>query len=108
MSTYDPTDLKENERKKVEESAAKRQSAKLEEDDIKWLASSKRGRRILWRLLEKAGVFRLSFNTNAMQMAFNEGNRNFGNWVLAVLNAASPETLNLMMCESREGDDRDR
>ena len=43
---------------------------------------SKRGRRIVWRFLERAGVYRLSFNTNAMAMAFAEGNgtRACGYW----------------------------
>ena len=50
----------------------------LEIGDLKWLMSNKRGRRIVFRLLERAGVWRLSFNTNALTMAFSEGTRNEG------------------------------
>ena len=78
MSTYDPTDLDGQRRDKREADARKRQQRTQEIADFKWLMNTPRGRRILWRLLTMARVFNLSFNTNAMQMAFNEGNRNLG------------------------------
>lgn len=77
-SRYDPTDLRGQERAKEEEQERSRIAQALEDDDFKWLMSSKRGRRIVWRLLEQAGVFRISFSQNSMQMAFNEGGRNYG------------------------------
>lgn len=46
-------------------------------DDIKWLMSSPRGRRIFWWVLEIAGVFRTSYPCDA-NMAFREGGRNIG------------------------------
>lgn len=46
-------------------------------DDIKWMMSSPRGRRIFWWVLEAAGVFRTSFPCDA-NMAFREGGRNIG------------------------------
>lgn len=82
MSEYDPADLRGQERDKADEQERKRVAQALEEDDFKWLMSSKRGRRIVWRLLEQAGVFRISFSQNSMQMAFNEGGRNYGNKIL--------------------------
>lgn len=57
--------------------------AQREVDDLKWLMSNKRGRRIAYQLLHDAGVFRISFSNDALQMAFNEGNRNNG---LKILN----------------------
>lgn len=99
MATHDPTDLEAQ----AEEQQQREQRAKLEAqtevEDLKWLMGSKRGRRIVWRLLDQAGVFRLSFNTNAMQMAFAEGNRNFGNRTLAQVNAYCPELFPLMLKE---------
>jgi len=62
--------------------------------------SSKRGRRILWRLLDRAGVFRLSFNTNAMAMAFAEGNRNEGLRYLALIHTLCPELYPTMVKEA--------
>ena len=57
--------------------------SELEIADLKWLMSNKRGRRFVFRLLERAGVWRLSFNTNALSMAFAEGTRNEGLRLLA-------------------------
>lgn len=46
-------------------------------EDIKWLMSSPRGRRIFWWILQIAGVFRTSYPCDA-NMAFREGGRNIG------------------------------
>ena len=78
MSDYNPLDLKAQQKSKDSKKSADRIERQNEESDIKWLMSSKRGRRFVWRLLEQAGVFRSSFNTNAMAMSFGEGNRNYG------------------------------
>lgn len=59
--------------------------AELEIADLKWLMSNKRGRRFVYRLLERAGVWRLSFNTNALSMAFAEGTRNEGLRLMALV-----------------------
>jgi hypothetical protein len=77
-----------------------RLAAQHEANDIRWLMGQKRGRRYLWRHLEQAGVFRLSFNTNAMQMAFNEGARNAGNRTLNLIHAVAPEQYHVMVGEN--------
>lgn len=102
---YDPTDVHAIELAKADADHRKRMANETEELDLKWLMSSKRGRRIVWRLLEQAGVFRLSFNTNAMQMAFNEGNRNFGNRTLSQIHAHCPEFYPVMVKEFTNGTD---
>ena len=85
--------------------------ARQEAEDLRWLLSGPRGRRIVYRQLETAGVFRLSFNTNAMAMAFNEGQRNAGLQTLAQVMAALPEAYALMVKENtddnRNPDDAD-
>ena len=110
MTDYDPTDLRQQERAASDKALRDRADRETEEADIRWLMSSKRGRRILWRLLEQAGVFRLSFNTNAMQMAFAEGNRNFGNRALSLIHSQCPELYPSMVKENtddeRHTDDR--
>lgn len=103
MSTYDPIDLQGQEREKAEEQAKKRNLQKDEDDDFKWLMSSKRGRAIVWRLLEQAGVFRISFNSNSMQMAFNEGTRNYGNKILNMIHTLCPELYPTMLREATNG-----
>lgn len=103
VSTYDPTDLRKQEVDREAEATRLRLAAEVEELDVKWLMGSKRGRRIMWRLLEQAGVFQLSFDTNAMRMAFNEGNRNFGNRTLKLIYGTCPELFAVMLKESNDG-----
>ena len=73
----------------------------LEVADIKWLMSSARGRRIVNRQLQNAGVYRLSFNTNALQMSFNEGNRNAGLRLLAAITEHCPDRYSSMLEEAK-------
>jgi hypothetical protein len=105
MSNFDPLDTRGQELAKAERAARDRLQRDEEVGDIKWLMGGKRGRRIVWRLLEQSGVFRLSFNTNAMQMAFAEGNRNFGNRTLTQIHAHCPE-LYLTMVEENANEHR--
>lgn len=99
MSSYDPLDIRGQERAKSDKDVRDKVARENEESDLKWLMGSKRGRRIVWRLLDRAGVFRLSFNTNAMQMAFAEGNRNEGLRTLAQIHALCPELYPVMVKE---------
>ncbi len=99
MSNYDPTDIRSLERAQAEKELAAKQTKDSEEADFKWLMGSKRGRRIVWRQLDRAGVFRLSFNTNAMAMAFAEGNRNEGLRIIAQIHTLCPELYTLMVKE---------
>ena len=97
---YDPLDTRSQERAKSDKDTKSKLVSDTEDADLKWLMGSKRGRRIIWRLLDQAGVFRLSFNTNAMQMAFAEGNRNFGNRTLSLLQQHAPELYLTMVKEN--------
>lgn len=109
MSNYDPLDVRGQERAKADKDLRDRLARENEEADLKWLMGTKRGRRIVWRLLDRAGVFRLSFNTNAMQMAFAEGTRNEGLRTLAQIHALCPELYPVMVKEqtndNRNADD---
>lgn len=108
MSNYDPLDIRGQERNKNDRDIQARLAREAEEADIRWLMSSKRGRRFVWRLLENAGVFRSSFNTNAMTMAFSEGTRNYGLRMLALVHSQCPEQYTLMSKEQaneRSNDD---
>ena len=104
MTTYDPLDLRGQERDKAERELRERLERQSEESDIKWLMSSKRGRRIVWRQLDHAGVFRSSFNTNAMSMAFAEGGRNQGLRLLAMVHSLCSEQYPAMMKEQATHD----
>lgn len=101
MSNYDPLDLKGQEKARDSKKVSDKIDRENEEADIKWLMSSKRGRRVVWRLLEQAGVFRLSFNTNAMAMSFSEGNRNYGLQILNLIHTLCPELYPTMIKEQK-------
>ena len=60
-----------------------------ERDDLVWLMGEARGRRVLTRVLERAGVNRTSFNSDSSVMAFSEGRRDMGLWLQAGLIDAS-------------------
>lgn len=70
-------------------------------EDVKWLMSSPRGRRLVWWLLGKSGVNRTSFNNSGSVMAFNEGQRNIGLMLQAEVLDASPDAYMTMLTEQR-------
>lgn len=102
MSNFDPTDLQAQERDAADMAERNRKAVDLEIDDLKWLMSNKRGRRFVFRVLERAGVWRLSFNTNALSMAFNEGQRNEGLRLMANITAHCPDRYTEMLEESKK------
>jgi len=105
MSSYDPTDLHGQQEDRREADARKRIVRETEIADLKWLMSSKKGRRIMWRFLDMTGPFRLSFDSNAMRMAFKEGNRNMGIQLFTEVMTLCPEMYPVMVKEQRN--DRD-
>lgn len=100
MSEIDTFDINAQEAAKAEARERIKREELQEADDLKWLMGSKRGRRIVYRQLERAGVWQLSFNTNAMTMAFNEGRRNEGLALTTKLMASCPETWGQMIKEN--------
>lgn len=103
MEQHDPFDIKGQDKAKADIELKARTARETEDDDFKWLMGGKRGRRIVWRLLDHTGVFRSSFNPTAMVMAFNEGNRNYGNRTLDMIQRLCPELLPQMMKENSNG-----
>ncbi len=106
MGNQDPFDLREQEQAKAERDAQARAAARVEIEDIKWLMKNKQGRRTVHRLLERAGVFRLSFDTTAMVMSFNEGRRSEGLRLMALVTEHCPERYAEMLTEARQHADR--
>lgn len=97
---HDPLDIRGQEQAQSQQALRAQLTKDTEEADFKWLMGSKRGRRIVWRQLDQSGVFKLSFNTNAMAMAFAEGNRNFGNRTLSLVHSTCPELYPVMVREN--------
>ena len=96
---HDPVDTALLEAARAEESERTKVELQTEIGDFKWIMSNKRGRRYIRRRLEQAGVFRLSFTTDPHVTAFNEGQRNDGLKVLAMLMEHAPESYALMLSE---------
>jgi hypothetical protein len=83
-------------RKRKEESVRDR-----ELHDLRTVMASLEGRRFIWRLLDRAGVFRTSFTGNSTTF-FNEGQRNMGLIVLADVHEACADTYIQMMTEAKK------
>ncbi len=70
-------------------------------EDVRWQMSERVGRRLMYGLLERAGVYRGSFTGDATTF-FREGERNVGLFYLNLLNAHFPDEFVLMLKERRE------
>lgn len=98
---YDPLDLVGQARSKEEAERREQLARQNEAEDIKKLMSHAWGRRLVWRMLEKAGMYRTSFTGNS-ETFFREGMRNFGIMLTALINDNCPEQYALMVNESRK------
>ena len=72
------------------------------QSDIRALMKLAAGRRVVWRLLEDAGVWRSVFNPEPLRMAFAEGQRNLGLQLLGWVMDECPDEYDLMMREARD------
>ena len=83
---------------------SKRQENALREQeiaDMRWVLSTKQGRRVLWRYLSRAGVFQTSYTGNSEGTLFNEGKRVMGTTIIADVTAADPNAFVAMMLEAK-------
>jgi len=99
LEQLDPAGM---ERANAEQAEEVRRQRERELGDLCHVMASKQGRRFVWRLLEQAGVFRLSFSTDPSLTAFNEGNRNYGLVTFNEMLEACPERFADMQREQRE------
>lgn len=99
----DPYDLQGQKKAKEEQALDEKMKRESEENDFRWLMSSKRGRRIIFRLLQQRGVFSTSFNPTAMHMAFLEGNRNSGLILMDLIHRCCIELYPTMWKENANG-----
>ncbi|MGA0825627.1 MAG: endopeptidase [Burkholderiaceae bacterium] len=88
----------------TDEVAALAQAAlkrKQQVEDFKWLMAHAQGRRIVSRVLAEAGVHRTTFNHSGSVMAFNEGKRHIGLFLLAEILEIAPESYTKLLKEYR-------
>ena len=80
--------------RRAERAEAQRQAA------FRAVMATADGRRWIWWLLDRCGVFRTSFTGDATTY-FNEGTRNVGLMVIADINALCPDLFVTMMTEAK-------
>ncbi len=97
----DPSDLLALAKAQAEAAEAQRLTRSIETEDFKWLMGNKQGRRFVWRLLEKAGVFRTTFRLSN-EMAFLEGMRNMGLMLITDIHEICPEKYYVMVKEAND------
>lgn len=101
MTTVDPTDLNAQARD-AEAKALDDQRVRLQQvEDFKWLMAHKQGRRLMWRWLDKCGVFRTSMTGNSHTF-FNEGRRDIGLQLMHEVMELTPDAFAQMQKEQRE------
>lgn len=81
---------------------AQAEARRVEVEDIEEILNSKAGRRFTWRMLERAGVYRTSFNNSGSVTAFNEGRRDIGLFLMAEIHEIAPEQYLAMLRENTD------
>lgn len=72
-------------------------------EDVATVLSTPAGRRFVWAMLGKCGVFSLSYTRgDTHETAFNEGKRQVGNPIFAEIQSEHPEAYALMASESAQ------
>jgi len=97
--TEDPTDLtglaQKADTAELEAKAGKQRVI----EDFKWLMGSMQGRRVMFHLLEMAGIYRTSFTSNGALTSFNEGKRFVGLYYVDMINTHGLNEFVLMLKE---------
>lgn len=73
---------------------------KIQLDELKVVMDTRSGRNVLYRHLESAGVFRLSYAGSTNDTMFNEGRRNQGLFLMSEMQSASTNLYFQMMKEN--------
>lgn len=99
MKERNPTDLAAQQEHDSEQQRASAFYRKRELHDIKTMMSEPMGRRFMWSLLGRAGVFLSCFTGNSTTF-FNEGKREIGLQYMHMINEACPELYHVMVTEA--------
>lgn len=103
---HDPVDLIGQERTAARNATEERLAKEKEQNDLRYVMGSKQGRRLVYRLLSGAGLYRLSFAADPLVTAFNEGARNVGLGWMSEIMEACPERYTEMLDEQKEAKER--
>jgi hypothetical protein len=73
---------------------------------LAYLAGHQHGRKAVWDWLGHCNIVGASFSRDPGVMAFNEGRRDVGLWMLAQIETALPGTFALMQAEHQDREER--
>jgi hypothetical protein len=73
-------------------------------DDVRRLLALDYGRRILWQLMSRCGVFKADCPINSGELYFKEGQRNVGLMILTDITQADPDAYLQMMKEAKDNE----
>ena len=105
---FDPTDLAAQERAAARLAEEERLAVERARNELRWVMSTKQGRRFIYRQLSGAGIWKSSFDTDALRMAFAEGSRNGGLQLLSEIMETCPDRYTEMLTEQKETEDAAR
>ena len=91
----------ETNKKSKEVSAKMKLKRDQELDDLRTVLDLPAGRRVFWRLLEKAGVHKSIMVTNAF-VYYNAGQQDFGHYIMSEIISADDEIFYRMMRENKD------
>lgn len=77
--------------------------AQRDTEDLQWLITDPRGRRIILRLLEQTAPFTTSYRHDIATMALIEGRKQLGYFLMQELTAADPEATVRLLTEFSKG-----
>ena len=97
----DPFDLNQEQQASADAQLQRSQDAAAQAEDFMQVMGLKAGRSVVWGILQRAGVFTTSFSTDALVMAFKEGQRNEGLRILAQIHALCPDLYQVMVTENQ-------
>ncbi|EJL90264.1 hypothetical protein [Pantoea sp. GM01] len=75
-------------------------------DDLIHVMGSQQGRRVIWKLLDSAGVFSISFTGDNNATNFNEGRRSEGLRLFSDVMAHCPDLYMTMAKEAKEDEEK--
>ena len=93
-SIYEDEAVKQSERM-----AALRQK---ETESVQTVMQSSGGRYLVYQILNHAGVYRSCFGSDSNVMAWREGKRDLGLWVLSLVTQHCPDLYSLMTEENKD------
>lgn len=95
---FSPDDIAQEQAQRAEQERQAAYKRQRDEDDLKWVLSDKRGRRMLASVLAVTGLYQGSFTGNS-ETFFREGRRAVGLQLLERIQAADPEAYPKMLKE---------